>query len=263
MGDGGTTVRCPTCDQEMTAIEAEHVEVDMCTNCGGIWLDDSEFEELLGTMKCPHCERMMVLRELRGVEYDYCPYCGSVWLDRGELGTLVEREPAVQRRSQLATFMEETHLARNLEIARSGSIGRLDTSDPVIDEIFLVHHSGILVAHATRRLKPAQDDAVLSAMLVAIQGFVQESFKDEPDARLKEIAFGNRRILLERGEHMLLAVVVADDVDVTTSDLERTRGEMHEVIMVVEDSYRDVLEEWDGFVERFRGARDIISRIFE
>ncbi|NIP33442.1 MAG: hypothetical protein GWN12_00830, partial [Thermoplasmata archaeon] len=54
-------------------------------------------------------------------------------------------------------------------------------------------------------------------MLVAIQGFVQESFKDEADTRLKEIAFGNRRILLERGIHMLLAVVVSEDVDVDTS----------------------------------------------
>jgi Zn-finger nucleic acid-binding protein len=248
----------------MTPIEADHVEVDMCTNCGGIWLDDNELEEMLGTIRCPHCDRLMVIRELRGVEYDYCPDCGSVWMDRGELGTMVEREPPdTGRTSHLASFLEETHMARNLAIARTESIGHLDTSDPVIDEIFLVHHSGILVAHATRRLKPDQDDTVLSAMLVAIQGFVQESFKDEADAQLKEIAFGNRRILLERGEHMLLSVVVADDVDVTPEDLERTRGEMNEVILVVESHYKDVLEEWDGFVERFRGARDIISRIFE
>jgi hypothetical protein len=52
-------------------------------------------------------------------------------------------------------------------------------------------------------------------------------------------------------------------VDVSQADLERTRGEMHEVIMVVENNFKDVLEDWDGFVERFRGARDIISRIFE
>jgi Zn-finger nucleic acid-binding protein len=248
----------------MTTIKAEHVEVDMCTNCGGIWLDDNEFADLLGTVKCPHCDRMMYIREMRGVEYDYCPHCGSVWLDRGELGTMVEREPPnVGRQSHLANFMEETHMARNIAIAKSERIGDLDTADPVIDEIFLVHEAGILVAHATRRLKPDQDDTVLSAMLVAIQGFVQESFKDDADTTLREIAFGTRRILLERGEHMLLAVVVADDVDVSQEDLERTRGEMHEVIMVVEDNFKDVLEEWDGFVERFRGARDIIERIFQ
>ena len=38
---------------------------------------------------------------------------------------------------------------------------------------------------------------------------------------------------------------------------------MHEVVLAVESRFNEVLEEWDGFVERFRGARDIISRIFE
>ncbi len=248
----------------MTAIEAEHVEVDMCTNCGGIWLDNTEFEELLGTMECPKCSGLMHMRDLRGVEYDVCPHCGSVWLDRGELGTLVEREPQdLGRHSHLSRFLDETNLARNMTIAKTTNIGELDTSDPVIDEIFLIHVSGILVAHATRRLKPDQDDMILSAMLVAIQGFVQESWKDETDTTLKEIAFGSRRILLERGNYMLLAVVVADDDNLGPEDIDRTRGEMNEVIMVVESQYKEVLEEWDGFVERFRGARDIISRIFE
>jgi len=248
----------------MTAIKAEHVEVDMCTNCGGIWLDDREFEELLGTMECPKCKRLMHMRDLRGVEYDVCPHCGSVWLDRGELGTMVEREPKdLGRYSHLSLFMDETNLARNMAIAKTTTIGELDTSDPVIDEIFLIHLSGILVAHATRRLKPDQDDTILSAMLVAIQSFVQESWKDETDTTLKEIAFGSRRILLERGDHMLLAVVVADDENLGPDDIDRTRGEMNEVVMAVESQYKEVLVEWDGFVERFRGARDIISRIFQ
>ncbi len=257
-------MKCPTCGGMMTAIEAEHVEVDMCTNCGGIWLDDNEFEELLGTMECPKCKGLMHMRDLRGVEYDVCPNCGSVWLDRGELGTLVEREPEnLGRQSHLSLFLDETNLARNMAIAKTTNIGDLDTSDPVIDEIFLIHLSGILVAHAPRRLKPDQDDTILSAMLVAIQSFVQESWKDEADTTLKEIAFGSRRILLERGDHMLLAVVVADDENLGPDDIEMTRGEMNEVVMAVESKYKEVLEEWDGFVERFRGARDIISRIFE
>jgi Zn-finger nucleic acid-binding protein len=248
----------------MSTIEVQHVEVDMCTNCGGVWLDDSEFEELLGTVKCPKCDRYMRSRELRGVEYDICPHCGSVWLDRGELGTILEREPGgTGRISHLAKFTDETNLARNLEIVKTHSIGDLDTSDPVIDEIFLVHESGILIAHATRRLKPDQDDMVLSAMLVAIQSFVQESFKDEGDASLHEIAFGQRRILLERGEYVLLAVVVAEEIEIEHEDLDLTRGEMMEVILAIESNYSEDLEEWDGFIERFRGARDIIERIFQ
>jgi Zn-finger nucleic acid-binding protein len=248
----------------MAPTEVEGIEVDMCTNCGGIWLDAHEFEGLFGTMECPTCKEVMLVRELRGVEYDICPRCGAVWLDRGELGTLVEREPArLGRRSHLAKFLDDTMVARNLLLARQQVYTGLEAADPVIDEIFLVHNTGTLIAHATRRLKPDQDDSVLSAMLVAIQGFVQESFKDEADASLREIAFGNRRILLERGDYVLLAVVVSSEVETTQEDVSRTRGEMTEVVIAIESHFKEVLKEWDGFVERLRGARDIISRIFQ
>ena len=257
-------MKCPTCGQDMTPTEVKGIEVDMCGNCGGVWLDEHEFEDLFGTLRCPNCNEVMLVRELRGVEYDMCPSCGSVWLDRGELGTLVEREPKrLGRTSHLSRFLDDTMVARNILLYRSQASTALDDGDPVIDEIFLVHETGTLIAHATRRLKPDQDDDILSAMLVAIQGFVQESFKDDADATLREIAFGSRRILLERGDHILLSVVVAGDVDVDTDDIERTRGEMKEVVIAVESQFRDVLIEWDGFVERFRGARDIISRIFQ
>jgi Zn-finger nucleic acid-binding protein len=248
----------------MTATEVEGIEVDLCGNCGGIWLDTSEFEELFGTLTCPSCDRLMLVRELRGVEYDFCPKCGSVWLDRGELGTLVEREPKrTGRQSHLTSFLSDTMVARNILLARTQATSTLDVSDPIIDEIFLVHDTGTLIAHATRRLKPDQDDDVLSAMLVAIQGFVQESFKDEMDTTLREIVFGNRRIILERGDHVLLAVVIAEEVEVSVEDMELTRGEMKEVVISIESEFWEVLEEWDGFIERFRGARDIISRIFQ
>ncbi len=248
----------------MSPTQVGHVELDMCMNCGGIWLDDKELDALVGTMRCPKCDIEMHVKELRGVEYDICPSCGSVWLDRGELGTLVEREPqATDRQSHLAKFLDDSMTARNVMLAYSPEITQLGTSDPVVDEIFLIHNTGCLIAHATRRLKPDQDDTVLSAMLVAIQGFVQESFKDDADATLREIAFGSRRMLIERGEHVLLAVVLGEEGEVGPEDLDRTRGYMSEVVLAVESTYREVLVEWDGIVERFRGCRDIIARIFQ
>jgi Zn-finger nucleic acid-binding protein len=242
----------------------EGVEFDMCPNCGGIWLDDEELEGLMGTMVCPKCTRMMAVRELRGVEYDVCPSCGSVWLDRGELGMLVEREAeGGDRRSRLYKFLDDAKIARNVMLARSPSIAAIGTVDPVVDEVFLIHATGCLIAHATRRLKPDQDDSVLSAMLVAIQGFVQESFKDDSDTTLREIAFGSRRMLIDHGKHVLLAVVIGQERAVTGEELERTRGAMREVVLAVEATYKDVLAQWDGLVEEFRGCRDIIARIFK
>jgi len=39
---------CPVCKNAMITLELEEVEIDHCTNCGGIWLDAGELELLLG-----------------------------------------------------------------------------------------------------------------------------------------------------------------------------------------------------------------------
>ncbi len=256
-------MRCVQCGHEMMGTIVEDVHLDMCPNCGGVWLDDEELDGLIGSIVCPKCTRIMGVREVHGVEYDVCPSCGGVWLDKGELGLLVERElPKPGRRSRLGRFLERSRTARNMMLAKSPEITQIGTVDPVVDEVFLIHSTGCLIAHATRRLKPDQDDSVLSAMLVAIQGFVHESFKDDADTTLREIAFGKRRMLIDRGRYVMLSIVLGEEKETTPEDLERVRAEMREVVLAVETTFADVLEEWDGMVERFRGARDIIARVF-
>ena len=38
---------CPVCKNAMITLELEEVEIDYCTDCGGIWLDSGELELLL------------------------------------------------------------------------------------------------------------------------------------------------------------------------------------------------------------------------
>jgi Zn-finger nucleic acid-binding protein len=38
---------CPDCKNAMITLELENVEIDYCTDCGGIWLDAGELELLL------------------------------------------------------------------------------------------------------------------------------------------------------------------------------------------------------------------------
>jgi hypothetical protein len=40
------TLRCPRCASEMTEVAIEHVKVDRCTGCGGVFLDKGELELL-------------------------------------------------------------------------------------------------------------------------------------------------------------------------------------------------------------------------
>ena len=39
-------MKCPKCGADLTEVSREHVAVDVCGECGGIWLDAGELELL-------------------------------------------------------------------------------------------------------------------------------------------------------------------------------------------------------------------------
>ena len=61
-------------------------------------------------------------------------------------------------------------------------------SPTVIDEVFLMTPTGMLLKHYTRRLRPDQDEDILAGMLQAVQTFIKDSF-DEAGGKLNEIRF--------------------------------------------------------------------------
>jgi hypothetical protein len=44
---GISTMSCPRCDGSLSENQFEGVLIDTCENCGGIWLDSGELEQLL------------------------------------------------------------------------------------------------------------------------------------------------------------------------------------------------------------------------
>ena len=40
-------MNCPFCNSPLVILELNQVEIDYCTNCHGIWLDNGELELLL------------------------------------------------------------------------------------------------------------------------------------------------------------------------------------------------------------------------
>jgi len=100
---------CVNCKQPMITAELEHVEIDFCGTCGGIWLDAGELESLLSdetqarqvlssltvapnctetARKCPICRKKMEKVNVGDVHnkvlLDRCLVHG-LWFDRGEL----------------------------------------------------------------------------------------------------------------------------------------------------------------------------------
>ncbi|MHC4864323.1 MAG: TFIIB-type zinc ribbon-containing protein [Planctomycetota bacterium] len=128
---------CPVCKNAMITIELADVEIDYCTDCGGIWLDAGELEMLLGQpesadklldsfqadrqsteekRKCPICRRKMhkivVGAGQPKLLIDKCRRGDGLWFDKGELQDILTRgqldaESKIQK--ILADMFGQTH----------------------------------------------------------------------------------------------------------------------------------------------------------
>lgn len=77
-----------------------------------------------------------------------------------------------------------------------------------IQQLFLLHRSGLLIKHYARHLHAGLDTDILAAMIVAVQNFVRDSFRAGA-GDLEEMKFGPHKILLIHGRNVILAAVVS------------------------------------------------------
>ena len=113
------------------------------------------------------------------------------------------------------------------------------SSPTIIDEIFLMTPTGMLLKHYTRRLRPDQDEHIMAGMLTAVQNFIKESF-DEHGGRLKEIRFENYDILISNSKNVVIAAIIS------TKKPEKLRVQLKEVTDEIEERYGAKLTKWSG-----------------
>ena len=105
---------CPVCKNAMITLELQDVEIDYCTDCGGIWLDAGELELLIGDAqqakqlldsfevdsespekprKCPIClkkmRKIIVGQATTSLLIDRCTKGDGLWFDKGELQNIL------------------------------------------------------------------------------------------------------------------------------------------------------------------------------
>lgn len=107
---------CPECHRVMIIVESHRIELDYCTNCGGVWFDTTELELFLeaaglpGTeftpevllrlpevketphpRKCPICRQKMrdVTIGEPPIVIDLCRRGQGIWFDGGEMQQLL------------------------------------------------------------------------------------------------------------------------------------------------------------------------------
>ena len=132
----------------------------------------------------------------------------------------------------------------------------LRESKIAVDETFVIYNDGRMLAHSTRRLKPGMDDQVLSSMFVAIQDFIKDSFKDETSFTLRKLDFGDKSVLIEKGDHLFLAVVLHGKAS------KKVAKKMKDVLDDIEDEFSAILADWDGDLDQVRGVTDMVSRLY-
>ena len=114
--------------------------------------------------------------------------------------------------------------------------------DTVVEDMFLLHRSGLLLKHYTRRLRPNVDSDLLSGMLVAVQEFVKDTFREE-HGNLNEIKFGELRVVVAEGKWTILAGVVRGQrvVDIMP--------QLKAALQDLESKHEDLLLDWDGTMD--------------
>ena len=97
-------MQCPkcNCDLKRGTEKNSNTEIDYCSRCKGIWLDQGEIERVCkfavcdmsmpsdaesSDLHCPKCRVPMRQFDYPGtmVAVDMCPTCNGMWLDSGEI----------------------------------------------------------------------------------------------------------------------------------------------------------------------------------
>ncbi len=121
-----------------------------------------------------------------------------------------------------------------------------------MEELYLVYDDGRLIASKHSREAKVDSD-IMSSMLTAINDFVKDSFQTE--GNLGAIDYGENKIILERGDHTVLAAVVYGEA---TRDL---RSKMGGAVREIEETFAEYLASWDGDIDKLSGTQEFLDPI--
>ncbi len=143
----------------------------------------------------------------------------------------------------------QLNVAKKLIVDASGSF--------VVEDVLLIHHSGLLINHVGRKMEADIDKDIFSGMLTAVQDFVGDSFRMRDSLGLKRMDFGTNKIMIEHGPSVFLTVVLVG------GEPKYLPLYMLEVLREVDKKYGSVLRDWDGTFLELGGIEDVIRKLMQ
>lgn len=126
--------------------------------------------------------------------------------------------------------------------------------EPVIDEVFVISPSGLLVKHMSRSLLSDKDRDVVGGMISVVSNFVKDAFT-EKRGDVQEIQLGGHRFIIYNHGGLVLAVLVGK------GETEPILHRLKHLASLLTDRYGDRLLEWDG--EPLDGIEDELVVLWE
>ncbi len=125
-----------------------------------------------------------------------------------------------------------------------------------IADVFVIDAvGGILMCHAARQSAVEIDADVMAGMLTVIMNFVKTSFAEGFD-QLRRLEVGDRTVLLERGDRLIVAVVL------TGHEPSNLRPELRDFADRAERMCGDILDRWNGDISEMDDLEAMASSAF-
>jgi hypothetical protein len=132
-----------------------------------------------------------------------------------------------------------------------------------VDDVLVIYKDGRLLHHASASGEEAEETAIVASMLTAVQDFVKDSLKatapedakSDRSAFLGKLEYGKKKILVEKGKNLFLAVVL------TGYDPEALREQMKDTVNTIGNKYKDTLAKWDGDMESVQGMSELTKSL--
>ncbi|MEM9088913.1 MAG: OmpA family protein [Cyanobacteria bacterium P01_F01_bin.53] len=127
-----------------------------------------------------------------------------------------------------------------------------------VEQVFLIHReTGLVLQHIEAEAITTQDPDLVSAMLTAIQDFVNDSFSVNPqtpaETTLDSLAVGDFTLWLEEGPQAVLACVIRGTAPQELRDVLRTTQEK------IQLAFKSALDNFDGDQSALEGTRPYLE----
>jgi len=119
-----------------------------------------------------------------------------------------------------------------------------------MEQIFLIHkETGLVLQHVAAESVDSKDADMVSAMLTAIQDFVNDSFSAKEDSSLQNLNLGELTIWVEQGPRTVLASVIRGS---PPSELKTV---LKEILENIEFEYNSALNSFEGDAAPFEPCK--------